>query len=156
MVFYARHPNKASERANNPLRCGYFDDLKQYVAGRPSICWNFSMMTLTWNLCLWGRANTYQALWIEMRTSVLWALVLNQMRLRQSWRHCLAQTQRSRAWTYILMAPSPSRMEVGNALLLLEDALAPQSSNSTSGMNMKLNWSSSRSCWLNRFQRCWT
>jgi hypothetical protein len=31
MVFYARYPNKASEHADNPLRYGYFDDLKQYV-----------------------------------------------------------------------------------------------------------------------------
>ena len=31
MVFYARYPNKASEHVDNPLRFGYFDDLKQYV-----------------------------------------------------------------------------------------------------------------------------
>jgi hypothetical protein len=31
MVLYAQYPNKASEHADNPLRCGYFDDLKQYV-----------------------------------------------------------------------------------------------------------------------------
>ena len=30
MVFYARYPNKASKH-DNPLRRGYFDDLKHYV-----------------------------------------------------------------------------------------------------------------------------